>query len=49
MKSTPKRMKFDFQSEKSALAFAELKKSEPGVKDVSVKGEVVYWTEETTD
>lgn len=49
MKSTPKRFKFDFGSEKSAQGFASLKKSEKGVSDVVVKGEVVYWTEETTD
>jgi hypothetical protein len=49
MKSTPKRFKCDFGSEKSAKGFAELKSREPGCTDVVVKGTVVHWTEETTD
>jgi hypothetical protein len=46
---TQKRFKFDFGSERAAKGFASLKKSEKGVSNVSVKGSVVYWTEETTD
>jgi hypothetical protein len=49
MKSTPKRFKFDFQSEEGAQGFAACKKREPTVSDVVVKGTIVYWTEETTD
>lgn len=49
MKSTPKRLKFDFGSEKNAKGFAEMKSLESGCTDVTVKGTIVYWTEETAD
>jgi hypothetical protein len=49
MKSTPKRFKFEFKTEQGAEGFASCKKREPFVSDVVVKGNIVYWTEETTD